>query len=383
MLGKALPLRLQRLTSSGKFIPEIDGFRFLAISSVILAHIVIIFLRNSARGLQLDPALDSVAVVLKRGTFGVEFFFVISGFILALPFVQHLVHGGPPVGIGRYYLRRLTRLEPPYILCLIGFYAASAMLGESDMARSEYVPSFLSRLLYSHGLFYGKPPVLNGVTWTLEIEVQFYVLVPLFASVFRLSAPIRRGLFLALMLLCPWIVWHTHTATITLPAFIHYFAAGFLLADLYLDVIVPHPQARLRNDLLAVAVLVAVWAWPMPEFQRPKLLAVFIAAFYFLVFRSVLLRRFFSNPWITAIGGMCYSIYLLHYPLLVLLDRIVWKVAPGLAFPRGVLSLAAIGIPTVALISVTFFVLIERPCMDSRWPAKLGRFFRRRPAREG
>ncbi len=369
-MSGTLPQRLRRITSSGQFLPEIDGFRFLAISAVVWAHIVFCFTRNAARGLQLDPALDHAKVVMERGMYGVEFFFVISGFILALPFVRHFALGGPPVAIGRYYLRRLTRLEPPYVLCLIGFYAASFVLGESDMAREEYLPSFLARLIYSHCLIFGDLPVLNGVTWTLEVEVQFYVLVPLFVGVFRLAPPLRRGLLLAIVVFWPWIPWSSLTAQFSLPAFVQYFAAGFLLADLYLDVIVPRPQALLRNDFLALAIFIPIWAWPMPEFARPKLLALLILTFYFLVLRGIHFRRFFANPWITAIGGMCYSIYLLHYPLLVLMDRILWKMAPTLTFPTGLAALASIGIPAVLLVAGTFYLLIERPCMDSRWPMK-------------
>ncbi len=377
-MNPSLPDRLRRITSSGRFLPEIDGFRFLAIAAVVLAHIVLVFTGNEVRGLALDEATSHASVLLERGTYGVEFFFVISGFILALPFVRHLVHDGPAVPIKRYYLRRLTRLEPPYLLCLIGFTLASLLLGEADMARDEYLPSFIARLFYSHDLWFGRQPVLNGVTWTLEVEVQFYVLVPLLVGVFRLPAAARRGVLLAIVLLWPWIPWTAHVAKITIPAFVQYFAAGFLLADVYLDVIVRQPRAALRYDLLALAAFLAIWAWPVPPDQRPRLLAFLIAAFYFFVFRSVVFRRCFSHPWITAIGGMCYSIYLLHYPLLVLLDRVLWKIAPALDFPRGILALAAIGVPAVGLVAVTFFLLVERPCMDSRWPGKLWRFIRHR-----
>lgn len=371
------PQRFRRITSSGQFIPEIDGFRFLAITAVVWTHIVYIFTRHGAR-LQLDPVADHAKIVMERGAYGVEFFFVISGFILAFPFVRHFCHGGPPVTLGRYYLRRLTRLEPPYILTLIGFYAASLFLGESDLTRAQYLPTFLARAFYAHTLIYGDLPVLNGVTWTLEVEVQFYLLVPLFVGVFRLPAPVRRSLLLAIVVLWPWISWRTLTAQSSLPAFVHYFAAGFLLADLYLDVLAPRPRASLGNDFLALAIFSAIWAWPAAEFERPKILVLLILAFYFVVFRSVLFRRFFVNPWVTAIGGMCYSLYLLHFPLLVLVDRLLWKVAPALPFSKGVIALGALGIPAVLLVGGAFYLLVERPCMDSRWPAKLWHYIARK-----
>ena len=70
--------RLRRITSSGDYIPEIDGLRFVAILSVVLYHLYG-FLPNSGAGLPLQPAVS-------HGYRGVNLFYVISGFVLALPF---------------------------------------------------------------------------------------------------------------------------------------------------------------------------------------------------------------------------------------------------------------------------------------------------------
>ena len=50
---------------------------------------------------------------------GVELFFAISGFILGIPFASHYLRGVPRVNLRRYFIRRLTRLEPPYIINLM------------------------------------------------------------------------------------------------------------------------------------------------------------------------------------------------------------------------------------------------------------------------
>ena len=57
---------------------------------------------------------------------GVELFFVISGFILGLPFAAHYLKGAAPVSLRKYYLRRLTRLEPPYIVALLVLFILAA-----------------------------------------------------------------------------------------------------------------------------------------------------------------------------------------------------------------------------------------------------------------
>ena len=62
---------------------------------------------------------------------GVELFFIISGFILGLPFAKQYLAGGKQVRLGAYFLRRLTRLEPPYILILC--IRAAAMLAATHV----------------------------------------------------------------------------------------------------------------------------------------------------------------------------------------------------------------------------------------------------------
>ena len=54
---------------------------------------------------------------------------MISGFILGLPFARHVLANGPPVVLKQYFLRRLSRLEPPYIVAMITLFIASVVMG--------------------------------------------------------------------------------------------------------------------------------------------------------------------------------------------------------------------------------------------------------------
>src|SRR5882672_10637739 len=106
--------RLSRETSSGRFIPEMDGLRFAAIGMVVLFHLNGYLIGKSQRYHSSPPSSDWLAQAALVGFRGVELFFVISGFILGLPFAAQHIEGRPPVGLRKYYVRRLTRLEPPY-----------------------------------------------------------------------------------------------------------------------------------------------------------------------------------------------------------------------------------------------------------------------------
>src|SRR5205807_233343 len=116
--------------------------------------------------------------VMRYGWAGVQLFFAISGFILALPFAAHRLLGEKPVDLGKYFRRRLTRLEPPYILSLLGTFAFGLLISH-QLSWAANGKHLLASLVYMHNLAFGHESYISTVAWTLEIEVQFYCLVPL------------------------------------------------------------------------------------------------------------------------------------------------------------------------------------------------------------
>jgi peptidoglycan/LPS O-acetylase OafA/YrhL len=378
--------RLARVTTSGNFIPEIDGLRFLAIASVLLFHASYAL----QRAFVWEPGTASGAVsnLFARGALGVELFFVISGFILAVPFAKHFVEGGKVVDLRRYYLRRITRLEPPYIITLVVFYAA-AWLTHDAALQGRLLPTFLVRLFYLHGLVYQDAPVLNGVTWSLEIEVQFYLIVPLLARVFCMPAKIRRILMLLVVVGMP-LVPLQGILLFSVLSQLGLFFAGFLFADFYLEM--RRNQKLLAGnpiyDWPALGLFAVVLLFPfIRDGLGPyvadggnldysmrvlrRFLPVMILIFLLLMFRGVWLRRFFSWKPVYLIGGMCYSIYLIHYPLISTVCRLLAKIRPEIHYLPALALMVFIWLPVVLAIATAFFVLIEHPCMDPAWPRKL------------
>jgi peptidoglycan/LPS O-acetylase OafA/YrhL len=69
--------------------------------------------------------------------------------------------------------------------------------------------------------------------------------------------------------------------------------------------------------------------------------------------------------WIAIIGGMCYSIYLLHYPVLVLGAKVLH--ANGLTHGYWLWPLYAVLLLLALVLSAGFFIVVERPCMDPAW----------------
>lgn len=371
---------LRRRTTSGRFIPEVDGLRFIAIALVVFFHVndyITTKARIPAGKPPVEDWLDRFAAI---GHYGVHIFFIISGFVLALPFAAHYLGGRPPVKLRAYFIRRLTRLEPPYILAMLGLAAALAAMGT---ARTPLMPHLLASLGYVHNIVYGVASTINVVAWSLEIEVQFYILAPALAIVFSVRDRwMRRAAIIALALLAMTIQVRFAPAawlSLSVIGFLQFFLCGFLIADIYVTDWKGAP-ARTRGwdlvTLLGWPMLVHLWMRGTPN---PEL---FIALAFLLVcagFRGTLTSRVLGTPAIATIGGMCYSIYLLHFPLISILGRHTIRVGARSAPWIHLLIQTAIIVPPVLLLCAVYFALIERPCMERDWPQRLGAWLRGKP----
>ena len=362
---------LRRITSGGRLIPEIDGFRFLAILVVLTEHIGVQVAQ--ARGVPWPSWLT----MPDGGTRGVFLFFTISGFILGLPFARRELLDAP--GIARrqfsyraYLIRRVTRLEPPYVLTLLLRFIL--ILAAFHTTAYELAPHFLASLFYLHNAVYGSMSPISPPTWSLEVEVQFYLLAPLMACVFLIrSAGYRRGLLIA-AILAPALISQLYFSTnsrvaLSLAGNLQYFTAGLLLCDFF----VTRPFRFIPSyvwDCLGIGVLVLLmWnesRWTVVLFPFGTLI-VYLAGLH-----GHFVRRFFASALISIAGGMCYSVYLTHGTILALVASALAH-APIALLPAALQTLLVAGISMFAafLVGTVFFILVERPCMDPLWPRKL------------
>lgn len=122
----------------------------MAISVVFYYHMAHRLVLSGAGTGKPGRSLD---FLMNSGMYGVELFFVISGFVLALPFVRARLVGGKPVSLRAYYLRRVTRLEPPYIIFLSAAFPLKP-LAESTTYRDLW-PHLAAWLIYQHNTIFG------------------------------------------------------------------------------------------------------------------------------------------------------------------------------------------------------------------------------------
>ncbi len=380
-----MKLSLQRITNATTFIPAIDGLRFIAIFSVVLFHIVKYI---TTKDNHYYPNIDftSIQHIFEKGRIGVPLFFVISGVILGIPFSKTNILNGPSVNLKKFFLRRLTRLEPPYLLSLTILFIGSVYFAKT-LSFNEGIESYFASIFYVHWIVMPQYlPLINKVTWSLEIEIQFYLLMPVLAAIiYRAKLPITRyTAYIALALCCMISNYFFIQHYRTLFGFIHFFLAGMALADLYVRKQLIFPKTKLDN-LIAVVIFCAIWFYDFRRTGSPSELffwEFYLAVCFFFFCYYVLLHNtlpILSHKIITNIGGMCYSIYLLHYPIISLFGRILIK---HQLFSNGYLNMiiyTIIFLIIIMAISMLFFLLIERPCMKEDWYKNIFNFRKRRP----
>jgi peptidoglycan/LPS O-acetylase OafA/YrhL len=383
------PSRFRREVSGGVYRPEIDGLRFFAIAIVVLGHLF-------QRGVRFFPSFQAVADggaiggIFHLGPgLGVYLFFAVSGFIIASQARKAKTSPLSAAFLKSYFGRRVLRIEPPYVILLIVSWLLLNVTGYQPERTQQFFAephslnlSLLGGLFYAHDLVWGTFPRLFPPGWSLEVEVQFYIMAPtLFWIWFRLGHMRTRILLAAGVLLAGSLLAIFVPRQIG-PFFTYYsilsyfplFWLGILLADLrtWLTESVVGLSPALLTAIGWLGLLDFVCLPEAPDTLIPGLMfwgaaIAAIAAMFISAFAPQSgFRRFCALPWISLIGGACYSIYLVHLQVLQFLSTLAAKLAPGLSFD-GVLALMVLLVGVVLVVGLTFYVFIERTFMMPRW----------------
>jgi peptidoglycan/LPS O-acetylase OafA/YrhL len=350
-----------------KVLPEIDGLRFLAILLVIFSHVLMSIVKTLPRFDYSTMRKENfLFYLMSKGPVGVLIFFCLSGFIIALPFAKQTFESLP---LKDFYFRRLKRISPPYWIALGVVFILNAWFQVQEF---QGLGHFFASIFYCHNLVFGNWSNVLPVAWSLEIEIQFYLLAPFILWIYFKSAiQYRRLVFFALMFIAPFLqigidlqAFHLHQSFLN---FFQYFFAGILCADLY-----QHPPqlsqslALLTFMMGIVLILVCLKGGFYQKLGMP--FAILMLVFGVLKHEGV--RKFFSINWMSKVGVFSYSIYLIHYPLIYLLSLQLAFLFSTTGFETTFLIQALIGLPIVYLFGVLFFVLIEKPFMAKSGPVK-------------
>ena len=348
----------------------VDGLRFIAIMAVVLYHLEDYLVAKSSGWDVAVLRTDWLHRILHIGNAGVLLFFTISGFILTLPFAEALCGSkkSSTGGLKRYYLRRVTRLEPPYLINLAVVFILLVLVLQRGVY--ELLPHLLASAFYVHNQVYGQMSEINFVAWSLEIEVQFYVLAPLLARVLFAARPAVRRSLIA-VLIGGFIAWKMFASpanpriALSLFGVLDHFLVGMLLADLYVTEWRSKPDRSWKWDLVSLVV------WPsivlsLQSLQTSPLLPVLTFIAYIAAFRGVLTHKLLTQTSIVIVGGMCYTIYLYHFYVISFVGRYTLPWTEGWGYPGALAAQILLVVPVTIVACAMFFWLVERPFMAWR-----------------
>lgn len=411
----ALRRWLRPLGSGPQEIAALDGLRALAALSVLAYH------ATATAGAKTIIAGHDLTWTYFYTESGVDLFFVLSGFLLFMPYARDILGGRAAPAAGEFYRRRALRILPAYYVCLGALTLTQLSVYTTPMG----VQNILAHLFLLHDIFPPFNRTISGPFWTLAVEWQFYLMLPLIAWVIgrvsrgsprRLIASVLGVITLALGL--RWIDALATTSRAIFPPnaltwidlaqrivigsqgkYLEVFGVGMLCSVIY-TLARSRPGAlagpwtqRAGLALLALALLIYLTMGPLVYIRRNAILAAYYLALrpsdqqmlagplllgigYGALTLGVLLApRWTRAPFewgpLRFIGLISYSLYLWH-------ESIINWVFPMIpitgGFARGVVALA-VGFGVAIPFAYVSYQLVERPFLRLRRagakPAKL------------
>jgi peptidoglycan/LPS O-acetylase OafA/YrhL len=296
--------------------PEIDGLRAVAILPVLLYHTQI-------------PGFSG-------GYVGVDIFFVISGYLISRQIINDI--SARKFSFAGFWTRRALRIIPTISVVVAAVLAAGWFLAFPsnylDIGRSAISQSlFISNIFFwlKAGYFTAPAetkPLLH--TWSLSVEEQFYLCIPvLLWVIFRWRDKVRNGILAGL--LCGSFVlsvWSSHTHPDAAFYLLHSRAwellVGCLLASIGFARCPLTSGRQLINEVLSAAGLLSILfsvvlftsQTPFPGVAALLPCLGTAAIIYSNASQSTRVGRLLSWGVLVWIGGLSYSLYLWHWPML-------------------------------------------------------------------
>jgi peptidoglycan/LPS O-acetylase OafA/YrhL len=371
-------------------IPEWDGIRGLAILLVVFYHYIYGTVARNTGGL---PGF--ITAVFPLSWSGVDLFFVLSGFLIGGILMDQRESGNY---FKTFYIRRVCRIVPLYFIWLILFLILGAVVVSANS--SEWLNTIFGReiphfphwgyFLFLQNWFIAKAGVFGSpwlaATWSLAVEEQFYLLLPLAMWFIRPNK--RFGVFVCLIALVPvlrtlFFLFHSGTFVyVLLPCRADALLLGTLCAYLIRE---PRWFVGLERNrswlgvifailLLGMVALTAFVRGPeisvLNSFEMVTFGFTWIAAFYACLLlliataKTGFLARVFRNSLLRHFGLIAYGMFLMH--------MVVDCFAHGLILGKSsdITGLADVAVTALAffatwLLAILSWKFLEQPII--RW----------------
>lgn len=342
------------MSADQKYRPDVDGLRTIAVLSVVFFH------------LHLGPATG--------GFTGVDVFFVISGYLITGHVHREVVEG--KFSILTFYERRIRRIYPALLATMAATFIAAWFIFMPDELRdlgSSMVAtvSFASNLLFWMQIDYFAGPVDFKPlihTWSLAVEEQFYIVIPpLIYAVHKwrpqMLKPVVAGLAIASFAAsCLWVAIDP-SGNYYLP---HTRAWELLIGSAIALGIAPRLREGIEANWAAAVGLALVMApiFLLSEesvFPAWNALATCIGTALLILSgqgKGTIVSGWLSNRLMVGIGLISYSLYLVHWPLIVFAKYVLLRDLNGV---EKIALMAA-----MVLLAWLSWRYVERPFRDRK-----------------
>lgn len=334
-----------------RYRPEIDGLRAIAVIPVILFHL----------GFGWLPG----------GYIGVDVFFVISGFLITSILRNELEAG--TFSFRGFWLRRVRRILPAMtfvtavtlaVTFVFVFKPDQMAIGKQSVAALLSVANvYFWRTSGDYwGTKAGESPLLH--MWSLSVEEQFYLLFPIAAFLlFKCKRHwLQSAVLFVLVISLAAFLWCSRenppAAFYLLPTRAWELASGCVLALVLHDVHAGNTYGSNCSSLATVGLCMVLMSYMLlPDLNSGLAIGVYGTALIIAFGTTGICNRILSRPELVHIGKLSYSLYLWHWPILVLAKHV------GLDWP-GFTDKAILLLATYILAVMTYY-LIEQPTRRS------------------
>lgn len=350
---------------------EIDKLRAVAILATIYAHIADLWMWK----ISMLEKMQHYAV----GYDGVLLFFTISGYVISASLVPKLDavfargENGAKV-LSAFFCKRIFRITPTCVLWIvITLITTSIVDPASFLGNFRASEAALLNYFNIYAVMPGHLPNSFGVYWSLSLEEQFYIALPVILICFR--APWKRLVALAALIVVTQFNGIEIASMFQIPAI----AAGVIIYILESRYRILDPIRRRRglfgNMILAIfasTLIIGLFVLPLARPYTPHYLLISAPLFALLIYIAAARKNFILPFWgirfiLRWLGTRSFILYLVHLPMIMII-RFCWMIiGPAHGHPYGPENNVPIFVTwLIATIVITELThqCIEKPMMD-------------------
>ena len=335
-------------------LEELDGLRGIASFMVFLSHAIgILAISNWVAFYQ-----NSSFRILSDGAAAVDIFFVLSGFVLSLPYINK----NKDIHYVSYCLKRLFRIYPAYWLCLSisvllqAKFHPEAMYSLSEWSQSLWIHPVTSTDIIKHIPLIMKTDqsLIDPVIWTLSLEIKMSLILPIFIFWLKKSSqPISQ----ILLIITTFSLSFLSMKFYYLPLFI----MGLLLSQHWNKLKAINQTTKISSIVLLVSILLIGNRFTLNITNNAQVES-FITGLGTMLFIPCAitfnpLSLFLKSPLVSFMGKISYSFYLYHLPFLLISTSVLYPIFHDFLIPMIISLIISM------FISYISYLIIEKKSM--------------------